>query len=57
MSHSAHLEELQKKHGELERELADARKHPSVTETDLYRLKRDKLRIKDKIQRLSAQLR
>ncbi|EKF40491.1 YdcH family protein [Nitratireductor indicus] len=52
MSLESHLAELKRKHGELERELDDAKLHPSVDELDLAELKRRKLAIKDEIEKL-----
>lgn len=52
MSLASHLEELQRKHGELEREIDDALAHPSVDDLDIISLKRRKLALKDQIERL-----
>ena len=54
MSLESHLAELKRKHGELERELDDAKLHPSVDETDIALLKRRKLAIKDEMEKLRA---
>ncbi|EKF18718.1 YdcH family protein [Nitratireductor pacificus] len=54
MSLESHLAELKRKHGELERELDDARLHPSVDEADIALLKRRKLAIKDEMEKLRA---
>jgi hypothetical protein len=55
MSLASHLEELKKKHGEIEREIDDAMLHPSVDDLEIVNLKRRKLAIKDQIERLKAQ--
>ncbi|MCC0037696.1 MAG: YdcH family protein [Brucellaceae bacterium] len=52
MSLASHLAELQRKHGDLEREIDDAMNHPSVDDLELSRLKRRKLAIKDEIEKL-----
>ncbi|MCO5057989.1 MAG: YdcH family protein [Rhizobiaceae bacterium] len=52
MSLASHLAELQRKHGDLEREIDDAMNHPSVDDFELSRLKRRKLAIKDEIEKL-----
>ncbi len=53
MSLANHLEELRKKHGEIERELDAAMTHPSVDDLEIVTLKRRKLAIKDAIEKLS----
>ena len=55
MTLSSHLEQLQKKHGDLERELDEAMNHPSVDPLELSRLKRRKLRLKDEMRKLAPQ--
>ncbi|GHC77080.1 YdcH family protein [Limoniibacter endophyticus] len=54
MSLTNHLEELRKKHGEMERELDLAKHHPSMSEDQLKDIKRRKLALKDEITKLSA---
>jgi hypothetical protein len=55
MSLASHLAELQKKHGDLERQLHDALMHPSVDSLEIAALKRRKLAIKDEIERLKSE--
>jgi hypothetical protein len=55
MSLANHLEELQRKHGDIERELDEAMLHPSVDDLEIVSLKRRKLAIKDEIEKLRAQ--
>ena len=55
MSLANHLEELQRKHGEIERELDEAMTHPSVDDLEIVTLKRRKLAIKDEIEKLRTQ--
>lgn len=52
MSLETHLEELQRKHGDIDREIGEAMAHPSVDDLDIATLKRRKLAIKDEIERL-----
>ena len=55
MSLATHLEELQRKHGDIEREIDEAMLHPSVDGLEIVTLKRRKLAIKDEIEKLKAQ--
>jgi hypothetical protein len=55
MSLASHLEELQRKHGDIEREIDEALAHPSVDDLEIVNLKRRKLAIKDEIEKLRAQ--
>lgn len=55
MSLANHLEELQRKHGEIEREISEAMTHPSVDDLEIVTLKRRKLAIKDEIEKLRSQ--
>ena len=52
MSLANHLEELQRKHGDIERQLDEAMTHPSVDDLEIVDLKRRKLAIKDEIEKL-----
>jgi hypothetical protein len=54
MSLASHLEELQRRHGELEREIDNAMSHPSIDDLEVAALKRRKLAIKDEIEKLKA---
>jgi hypothetical protein len=54
MSLANHLEELQRKHGDIDRELDLALNHPSVDDLEIASLKRRKLAIKDEIEKLKA---
>lgn len=54
MSLASHLEELQRKHGDIERELDEAMAHPSVDDLEILNLKRKKLALKDEIAKLQA---
>jgi len=55
MSLAHHLEELQRKHGDIEREIDQALTHPSVDDLEIVSLKRRKLALKDEIEKLRAQ--
>ncbi|HEY5819636.1 MAG TPA: YdcH family protein [Mesorhizobium sp.] len=54
MSLASHLEELQRKHGDIEREIDEAMGHPSVNDLDIVTLKRRKLALKDEIEKLKV---
>ena len=54
MSLASHLEELQRKHGDVERELNEALTHPSADDLEIGNLKRRKLAIKDEIEKLKG---
>ncbi|WP_159589341.1 YdcH family protein [Chelativorans xinjiangense] len=54
MSLESHLAELQRKHGDLQREIDDALMHPSVDELEIAKLKRRKLAIKDEMQKIKT---
>jgi hypothetical protein len=55
MSLANHLEELQRKHGDIERELDQAMNHPSVDDLEIVSLKRRKLALKDEIEKLRTE--
>ena len=55
MSLAHHLDELQRKHGDIEREIDNAMTHPSVDDLEIVNLKRRKLALKDEIEKLRAQ--
>jgi hypothetical protein len=52
MSLANHLEELQRKHGDIEREIDDMMLHRSVDDLEIVALKRRKLALKDEIEKL-----
>jgi len=52
MSIEAHLVELERRHRDLEAEIAEARAHPSIDDLEIVKLKRRKLLLKDEIVRL-----
>ncbi len=55
MSLANHLEELQRKHGDIDRELDEALLHPSMDDLQIANLKRRKLALKDEIEKLKAE--
>lgn len=57
MTIEAHIETLEKKHGALEQELHSAMLHPSTDDIQIAELKRQKLKVKDQIERLRSQTR
>ncbi|TDH35875.1 DUF465 domain-containing protein [Pseudohoeflea suaedae] len=56
MSVQAHLESLEKKHGQLEEELRNELGSPSAADGAIAELKRRKLRLKDEIVRLKDEV-
>lgn len=52
MSLASHLDELKRKHSDIERELDEALTHPSVDDLEIAALKRRKLAIKDEMEKL-----
>ena len=54
MTLASHLAELQRKHGDLDRQLDEAMSSPSIDDLEIAQLKRRKLAIKDEIERLQA---
>jgi hypothetical protein len=55
MSLASHLAELQRKHGEIERELDEAMAHPSIDDLEIVTLKRRKLALKDQMEKLRSE--
>lgn len=53
MSLSSHLDQLRRKHADLERRLQAERIRPGFDDLSLSALKKEKLRLKDEIARLS----
>ena len=54
MSLANHLEELERKHGDIEREIDEALLHPSVDDLEIVKLKRRKLALKDEMEKLKS---
>jgi len=54
MSLSAHLSELKRKHQHLSNEVEQAQRAPGVDGLQLATLKKQKLRLKEEIERLSS---
>ena len=55
MSLASHLEELKRKHGDIERELDEALAHPSVDDLQIVTLKRVKLALKEEMAKLKSE--
>ncbi len=54
MSLSSHLQELQKKHQSLSKAVEDAQRSPSTDDATITEMKKQKLKLKEEITRLSA---
>lgn len=54
MSLSSHLQELRKKHQLLSEEVEAAQRSPAVDDLTITSLKKQKLRLKEEIERLTA---
>ncbi|QFT30042.1 DUF465 domain-containing protein [Roseibium porphyridii] len=54
MSMQSHLAELERRHAEMKRKIEDALMHPSTDSLQLADMKRQKLKIKDEIERLRS---
>ncbi|MGD9914132.1 MAG: YdcH family protein [Rhizobiaceae bacterium] len=54
MALASHLDELKRKHGDIERAIDEAMTHPSVDDLEIASLKRRKLAIKDEIAKLRS---
>jgi hypothetical protein len=57
MSLQTHLSELQAKHKALDMQIEEEQAHPSSDDLAIAELKRKKLKLKDEIMRLEAQIR
>ena len=55
MSLSSHLEELKKKHHSLSEKVEAAQRAPGVSTVELATLKKQKLKLKEEIERLSLE--
>lgn len=54
MSLTSHLEELQRKHGDLDKQIVQATASPSSSDAEILSLKRRKLALKDEIAKLKV---
>ncbi len=57
MSLATHIAELEKKHGDIERQIDEVMMHPSADPLEIATLKRRKLAIKDEIVKLAEPVR
>jgi len=55
MSLSSHVQELRKKHEHLSKRVEEAQRSPGVDDFTISELKKQKLKIKEEIERLSHQ--
>ena len=55
MAIDSHLQELVRKHGDIDRKIEEAMMHPSVDDLEISELKRRKLMLKDEIARLEGE--
>ncbi len=53
MSMSSHIQELRKKHQSLSDRVEQAQRSPGISDIDISQLKKEKLRLKEQIERLS----
>lgn len=54
MSLSSHLEELRKKHQTLSTQVEEAQRSPGVSDLHITELKKQKLKLKEQIERLDS---
>lgn len=54
MGMGTHIEQLRRKHEILSHQVEDAMRHPSYDDLKIAQLKKEKLRLKEEITRLSA---
>ena len=54
MSLASHLAELQRKHGDIERQIDEALAHPSIDALEIADMKRRKLALKDEMEKLRS---
>jgi len=54
MSVSAHIEELRRKHAHIAEQVEEAQRHPGADPLQIASLKKQKLRLKEEISRLSS---
>lgn len=53
MSLTVHIQELRKKHQSLSNKVEEAQRSPSVSDMEISRMKKQKLHLKQEIERLS----
>lgn len=54
MSVTSHVEELRKKHEHLSLQVEEAQRAPGISDAEIATMKKQKLRLKEEITRLSA---
>ena len=56
MSLASHVESLKRKHAKLEDEIAETERHPGADHIEIAAMKREKLRVKDEIEKHQGSL-
>ena len=56
MSLASHVETLKRKHEQLEHKITETERHPGVDHVEIAALKREKLRVKDEIEKHAASI-
>ncbi|CUH67527.1 MAG: YdcH family protein [Pseudomonadota bacterium] len=54
MALSSHIEELKKKHSALSHQVEEAQRAPGTSDAEIAEMKKQKLRLKEEIERLST---
>jgi hypothetical protein len=54
MTVESHLAELKRRHNDIDRQLDEAKLHPSIDDLEIATLKRKKLMLKDEIEKLKG---
>jgi hypothetical protein len=52
MTSSPHLDQIERKYQSLKDQISEARQHPSISDLELAELKRQKLHLKDELEKL-----
>jgi hypothetical protein len=56
MNLAGHVNELKRKHADLARTIEEAQRRPGSDDLEITRLKREKLRLKEEIEKLAPQI-
>ncbi len=54
MALGSHIEELKKKHGALSEQVEQAQRSPGTSDAEISKLKKQKLRLKEEIEKLTS---
>jgi hypothetical protein len=52
MTSSPHLDQIERKYQSLKDQISEARQHPSISDLELAEMKRQKLHLKDELEKL-----